>query len=101
LRRWANCPEFGQQKSCSKQRYRLRQQVPIWDLSKNRAFPAIRVGVLQVNPEKSADFGHSPSFLTVFGVKANYFIFVKKHGLKARPEAFRNNRSGRESASGG
>jgi hypothetical protein len=42
-----------------------------------------------------------PGFPRVFGVKADYFTFVKKQVLKAKPEASRNSLPGAESASGG
>jgi hypothetical protein len=75
--------------------------VPNRDLSKNRAFPAIRaIGKTKAN-KKLAVFCGFPGFPRDSAVKAEYFAFVKKQVLKAGPEASRNSLPGAESASGG
>jgi hypothetical protein len=75
--------------------------VPIRDLSKNPAFPAIRAsGKIKAN-KKTAVFSLSSGFPRVLAVKADYFTFMKKQALKARSNASRNSLPGAESASGG
>jgi hypothetical protein len=75
--------------------------VPIRDLSKNPAFPAIRAsGKIKAN-KKTAVFCLSSGFPRVLAVKADYFTFMKKQALKARSNASRNSLPGAESASGG
>jgi hypothetical protein len=75
--------------------------VPNRDLSKNRAFPAIRgAGKIKAN-KKTAVFRHSPGFPRVLAVKADYFTFAKKQALKDRSNASRNSVPGAESAPGG
>jgi hypothetical protein len=62
--------------------------------SKNRAFPAIRAAGSALFDKKTAVFRDCPGFPRVFGVKADYFTFVKKHVLKAWPDASRNSLPG-------
>jgi hypothetical protein len=75
--------------------------VPIWDLSKNQAFPAIRAAGKKKANKKLPVFCVFPGFPRDSAVKADYFAFVKKQALKARSNASRNSLPGAESASGG
>ena len=85
--RWAkfSAPEFAPKFASYRRPSGSRRQVPFRDLSKNPAFPAIRVVAILATRENTAVFRHFPSFPRLFTVKLDYFIFVKKHGLKAGP----------------